>query len=54
MHIVPPPVSLLVAVRVDPDVVVVDVETVDVAIDVDTMKYLAVALVHAGPKDLAR
>ena len=48
MHIVPYPVSLLVAVRV----VVVDVRVVYVAIDVDIVEHVVVVLVHAEPTDL--
>ena len=54
MHLVPPPVSLLVAVRVDPEVQVVDVRVVDVAIDVNIIEYFGVRLVRAEPADLVR
>ena len=47
VHLVPPPVSLLVAVRVDPEMVVVDVRVVNVAVDVDSIKYFWVAPVSA-------
>ena len=52
VHLVPPPVSLLVAVRVDPEVVVVDVRVIDVAVDVDIIEYFGVTLVRAEPADL--
>ena len=54
VHLVPPPVSLLVAVRVDPEVVVVDVRVIDVAVDVDIIEYFGVTLVRAEPADLVR
>ena len=54
VHLVPPPVSLLVAVRVDPEVVVVYVRIVDVAVDVDIVEHIVVTLVDAKPTDLAR
>ena len=54
VHLVPPPISLLVAVRVDPEVVVVDVGIVDIPVDVNIVKYFVVALVHAEPTDLVR
>ena len=54
VHLVPPPVSLLVAVRVDPEVVVVYVRIVDVAVDVDIVEHVVVTLVDAKPTDLAR
>ena len=38
VHLVSSPVSLLVAVRVDPEPVVVDVRVVDVAVDVDIVE----------------
>ena len=43
VHLVAPPVSLLVAVRVDPEVVVVDVRVVDVAVDVDVIENFDIA-----------
>ena len=52
VHLVPPPVSPLVAIRVDPEVVVVDVRVVDVAVDVDIIEYFGVTLVRAEPADL--
>ena len=52
VHLVPPPISLLVAVRVDPEVVVVDVRVVNVAVDIDVVEHFVVALVHAEPTDL--
>ena len=54
MHLVPPPVPLLVAVRVYPEVVVVDVRVIDVAVDVDIIEYFGVTLVRAEPADLVR
>ena len=54
VHLVPPPVSLLVAVRVDTEVHVVDVRVVDVAVDVDIIEYFGVTLVRAEPADLVR
>ena len=52
VHLVPPPVPLLVTVRVDPEVVVVDVRVVNVAVDVDVIEHFVVALVHAEPTNL--
>ena len=52
VHLVSPPVSLLMAVRVDPEVHVVDVRVVDVAVDVDIIEYFGVTLVRAEPADL--
>ena len=52
VHLVPPPVSLLVAVRVDPEMVVVDVRVVNVAVDVDLVEYLGVTEVLAEPSNL--
>ena len=52
VHLVPPPVSLLVAVRVDPEVIVVDIRIVDVAVDVDIVEQFVVSLVDAEPTDL--
>ena len=40
VHLVPPPVSLLVAVGVDPEMVVVDVRVVDVAVDADYIEQV--------------
>ena len=54
VHFVPSPVSLLVAVRVDAEVVVVYIRVVDVAVDVYIFKHFVVALVHAKPTDLIR
>ena len=54
VHLVPPPVSLLVAVRVDPEVVVVDVGIVDVAVDVDIFEDVVVAFVLAEPTHLVK
>ena len=52
VHLVPPPISLLVAVRVDPEVVVVDVRVVNVAVDIDVVEDFVVALISAEPTDL--
>ena len=52
VHLVPPPVSLLVAVRVDPEVVVVDVRVVDVTVDVDIVEQLGITQVLAEPSHL--
>ena len=52
VHLVPSPVSLLVAVRVDPEMVVVDVRVVNVAVDVDLVEYLGVTEVLAEPSNL--
>ena len=54
VHLVPPPVSLLVAVCVDPEVIVVDVRIVDVAVDVHIFEHFVVTLVDAEPSDLVR
>ena len=53
VHLIPPPVSLLVAVRVDSEVVVVDVGVVDVAVDVHLVEHLRVTSVFAEPSYLA-
>ena len=47
VHLVPPPVSLLVAVRVDSEVVVVDVGVVYVAVDVHLIEHSGIAAVRA-------
>ena len=47
VHLVPSPVSLLVAVRVDSEMVVVDVGVVDVAVDVHLVEHRGVAAVRA-------
>ena len=52
VHLVPPPVSLLVAVRVDSEMVVVDVGVVDVAVDVNIVEHAGVTAVLAVPSDL--
>ena len=52
VHLVPPPVSLLVAVRVHSEMVVVDVRVVDVAIDVDLVENVEVTQVFAQPSYL--
>ena len=52
VHLVPPPVSLLVAVRVDSEVIVVDVGVVDVAVDVDFVEHVWVTQVLAEPSHL--
>ena len=49
VHLVPSPVSLLVAVRVDSEVVVVDVRVVDVSVDVDLIEHFRVTRVRAEP-----
>ena len=54
VHLVPPPVSLLVAVRVDSEMVVVDVRVVDVAVHIDLVEYFGVTLVFTEPADLFR
>ena len=54
VHFVSPPVSLLVAVRVDPEVVVVDVRVVDVAVDVDIVEQLGITEVLAEPSHLKK
>ena len=54
VHLVPPPVSLLVAVRVDPEIVVVYVRVVDVAVDVYIFENVVVTLVDAEPTNLVR
>ena len=52
VHEVVPPVSVLVAVRVHAEVVVVDVGVVDVAVHVHLIEQFGVALVSAEPADL--
>ena len=54
VHLVVPPVPLLVAVRVDPEVEVVNVGVVDVAVDADLFEQLGVAVVLAEPAHLVR
>ena len=54
VHLVTPPVSLLVAIRVDPEIVVVYVRIVDVAVDVHIFEHFVVTLVDAEPSDLVR
>ena len=54
VHLVPPKVSLLVALRVDTEVVVVDVRIVNVAINVDIVEHFVVDLVDAEPTGLVR
>ena len=54
VHLVVPPVALLVTVRVHPEVHVVDVRVVDVAVHVHVVEYLRVALVRAEPADLGQ
>ena len=49
-----PPVSLLVAVRVNPEVVVVDMRVVNVAVDVDIVEQIGIAHIFAEPADLVR
>ena len=53
VHLVPPPVSLLVAVRVHPEMVVVDVRVINVTVDVNHVENFRVALVRAEPSDLS-
>ena len=53
VHLVPPPVSLLMAVRVDPEVVVMDVRVVDVAVDVNLVEQSRITRVHAKSAYLA-
>ena len=43
VHLVPPPVAQLVAVRVHSEMVVGDVGVVDVAVDVDLVEQLGIA-----------
>ena len=52
VHLVPPPVSLLVAVRVDSKPVVVDVRVVDVTVHIDIFKDLRITQVGAEPSHL--
>ena len=52
VHLVPPPVSLVVAVGVDPEVVVVDVRVVNVAVNVDLVKQVYVTQIIAEPSNL--
>ena len=54
VHLVVPPVSLLVAVRVDPKVEVVDVGIVDVAVHAYLLEQLGVALILAVSPHLVR
>ena len=42
VHLVSPPVSLLVAVRVHSEMVVVDVRVIDIAVDVDLVEQLGI------------
>ena len=52
VYLVSPPVSLLVAVAVDPEMVVVYIRIVDVAVDVHIFEHILVSLVGAEPTDL--
>ena len=52
VHLVPPPVSPLVAVRVHSEMVVVDVRVVDVAVHVHFLEHVGVAPVLAVPSNL--
>ena len=52
VHLVPPPVSVLVTVRVHPEVVVVDVGVVDVAVHVYVVEHFWVGLVRAESSNL--
>ena len=54
VNCVPPPVPLLVTVRVDSEIVVVDIRIVDVAVDVDIIEELVVTLVRAESTYLVR
>ena len=54
VHLVTPPVSPLVAIRVDPEIVVVYVRIVDVAADVHIFEHFVFILVDAEPADLVR
>ena len=47
VHLVPPPVSLLVAVRVHSKMVVVDVRVIDVAVDVDIVEQAGITEILA-------
>ena len=49
VHLVPPPVTLLVTIRVDPEVVVLDVRVVYVSVDVDLIEHFRVTRVRAEP-----
>ena len=53
VHLVSPPVSLLVTVGVDSEVVVVNVGVIDVAVDVHLVEHFRVAAVGAVPSYLA-
>ena len=53
VHLVPPPVSPLVAVRVHSEMVVVDVRVVDVAVNVDLVEHVDIAKVLAEPSNLS-
>ena len=50
VHLVPPPISLLVAVCVDPEVIVVNVRIVDVAVHI--VQQFVITLVDAEPTNL--
>ena len=52
VHLVPSPVSLLVAVRVDSEPVVVDVRIVDVAVHVHLVEHFEIAEVFAQSSHL--
>ena len=54
VHLVSPPVFLLVAVRAESKVVVVYVQSVDVTKHVDIFENIVVTLVDAKPPDLVR
>ena len=54
VHLVPPPVSLQVTVRVDSEIVVVDVRVVNVAVDVDLVEQFRVGFVFAKAADLGQ
>lgn len=52
VHDVPTPVSLLVAVRVDREVVVVNLGVVDVTVHVNLIEYLQIGLIFAEASHL--
>ena len=52
VHLVPPPVALLVPVRIHAEVVVVDVGVVHIAVYIDGVEHLRVAFVLAEPANL--
>ena len=52
VHLVPPPVSLLVAVCVDPEICDVNVGVIDIIVDVDIVEKLGITLIVVEPADL--